>query len=173
LLAAIAEFERELIKERAGEGRKRAQAAGIKFGSKPKLSAYQRQEALSLGRSQHPPIGDCAIPSERQRQNIVAMAGWAAELQSGEAGDATYDSSDLTWVLTCLHQHAPSRIEIELGWAESEAERIVSANLDRITHELMSREELVSSAEILDIIEGRPPAYNDAWLAAQRVLAAG
>jgi ATP-dependent Zn protease len=118
-------------------------------------------EGDSLGRSQHTPIGDCAIPSERQRQNIVAMAGWAAELQSGEAGDATYDSSDLTWVLTCLHQHAPSRIEIELGWAESEAARIVSANLDRIerlTHELMSREELVSSAEILDIIEGRPPA---------------
>lgn len=46
LLAAIAEFERELIKERTGEGRKRAQAAGIKFGRKPKLSTYQRQEAL-------------------------------------------------------------------------------------------------------------------------------
>jgi ATP-dependent Zn protease len=118
-------------------------------------------EGDSLGRSQHTPMGDCAIPSERQRENIVAMAGWAAELQSGEAGDATYDSSDLTWVLNRLHQHAPSRIEIELGWAESEAERIVSANLDRIerlAHELMSREELVSSAELLDIIEGRPPA---------------
>jgi DNA invertase Pin-like site-specific DNA recombinase len=46
LLAAIAEFERELIKERTGEGRKRAQAAGIKFGRKPKLSPYQRQEAI-------------------------------------------------------------------------------------------------------------------------------
>jgi DNA invertase Pin-like site-specific DNA recombinase len=46
LLAAIAEFERELIKERTGEGRKRAQAAGVKFGRKPKLSAYQRQEAI-------------------------------------------------------------------------------------------------------------------------------
>jgi DNA invertase Pin-like site-specific DNA recombinase len=46
LLAAIAEFERELIKERTGEGRKRAQAAGVKFGRKPKLSEYQRQEAL-------------------------------------------------------------------------------------------------------------------------------
>jgi DNA invertase Pin-like site-specific DNA recombinase len=46
LLAAIAEFERELIKERTGEGRKRAQANGVKFGRKPKLSDYQRQEAL-------------------------------------------------------------------------------------------------------------------------------
>ena len=120
-----------------------------------------RPEGDSLGRSQHTPMGDCAIPSERQRENIVAMAGWAAELKSGEAGEHTYDSGDLTWILNRLHQHAPSRIEIELGWAESEAERIVSANLDRIerlAHELMSREELVSSAEILDIIEGRPPA---------------
>jgi DNA invertase Pin-like site-specific DNA recombinase len=46
LLAAIAEFERDLIRERTGEGRKRAQAAGIKFGRKPKLSDYQRNEAI-------------------------------------------------------------------------------------------------------------------------------
>ena len=32
LLAAIAEFERDLIKERTGEGRKRAMANGVKFG---------------------------------------------------------------------------------------------------------------------------------------------
>jgi ATP-dependent Zn protease len=63
--------------------------------------------------------------------------------------------------LSRLDQQAPSRIEIELGWAESEAQRIVSANLERIerlAHELMSRKELTSAAEILDIIEGRPPA---------------
>jgi DNA invertase Pin-like site-specific DNA recombinase len=46
LLAAIAEFERELIRERTGEGRKRAMAAGLKFGRKPKLSEYQRAEAI-------------------------------------------------------------------------------------------------------------------------------
>jgi DNA invertase Pin-like site-specific DNA recombinase len=46
LLAAIAEFERELIRERTGEGRKRAQAAGVKFGRKPKLSPFQRAEAI-------------------------------------------------------------------------------------------------------------------------------
>jgi len=46
LLAAIAEFERDLIRERTGDGRKRAQANGVKFGRKPKLSDYQRQEAL-------------------------------------------------------------------------------------------------------------------------------
>jgi DNA invertase Pin-like site-specific DNA recombinase len=46
MLAAIAEFERELIRERTGAGRQRAMAAGIKFGRKPKLSDFQRKEAL-------------------------------------------------------------------------------------------------------------------------------
>jgi DNA invertase Pin-like site-specific DNA recombinase len=46
VLAAIAEFERDLIRERTGDGRKRAQAAGVKFGRKPKLSDFQRKEAL-------------------------------------------------------------------------------------------------------------------------------
>jgi DNA invertase Pin-like site-specific DNA recombinase len=46
LLAAIAEFERELIRERTGEGRRRAMANGVKFGRKPKLSLYQRAEAI-------------------------------------------------------------------------------------------------------------------------------
>jgi DNA invertase Pin-like site-specific DNA recombinase len=35
-----------LIKERTGEGRKRAMANGVKFGRKPKLSEYQRKEAI-------------------------------------------------------------------------------------------------------------------------------
>ena len=50
LLAAIAEFERDLIRERTGEGRKRARAKGVKFGRKPKLSDYQRREAIKRRR---------------------------------------------------------------------------------------------------------------------------
>jgi DNA invertase Pin-like site-specific DNA recombinase len=46
MLAAIAEFERELIRERTGAGRDRAMAEGIKFGRKRKLSDYQRGEAI-------------------------------------------------------------------------------------------------------------------------------
>ena len=46
VLAGIAEFERDLIRERTGEGRKRAMAAGVKFGRKPKLSDFQRAEAV-------------------------------------------------------------------------------------------------------------------------------
>lgn len=39
MLAAIGEFERDLIKDRAAEGIARAKAAGVRFGAKPKLSA--------------------------------------------------------------------------------------------------------------------------------------
>jgi hypothetical protein len=39
-------FERALILARTGEGRKRAQARGVRFGRPPKLTAYQRAEAL-------------------------------------------------------------------------------------------------------------------------------
>jgi DNA invertase Pin-like site-specific DNA recombinase len=46
MLAAIAEFERELIRERTGAGRERAIAEGVKFGRKRKLSDYQRTEAV-------------------------------------------------------------------------------------------------------------------------------
>ena len=43
VLAVIGEFERELITERINEGRKRAIAAGVKFGRKPKLSKIEEE----------------------------------------------------------------------------------------------------------------------------------
>jgi DNA invertase Pin-like site-specific DNA recombinase len=46
-LGGLAEFERELIKARTDEGRKRAQTRGVRFGRKLKLTAHQRQEALA------------------------------------------------------------------------------------------------------------------------------
>jgi DNA invertase Pin-like site-specific DNA recombinase len=46
MLAGIAELSADLIRERTGEGRKRAMAAGVKFGRKRKLSDYQRKEAI-------------------------------------------------------------------------------------------------------------------------------
>lgn len=45
-LSGLAEFERELIMARTGEGRKRAMANGVRFGRKPKLTPYQRREAI-------------------------------------------------------------------------------------------------------------------------------
>jgi DNA invertase Pin-like site-specific DNA recombinase len=47
VLAGLAEFERELIVERTGEGRARALNEGVVFGRKPKLTAHQRREAIA------------------------------------------------------------------------------------------------------------------------------
>jgi DNA invertase Pin-like site-specific DNA recombinase len=47
VLAGLATFERHLIRARTDEGRKRAQARGVKFGRKPKLTAFQIKEALA------------------------------------------------------------------------------------------------------------------------------
>jgi ATP-dependent Zn protease len=86
------------------------------------------------------------------------MGGWAAELASGEADDGvTYDRADLSWVLSRIAEHAPSQVAAELGWAESEAERIVRANIDhveRLAAELIKREELAGAEEIFAIISG-------------------
>ena len=47
VLAGLAEFERELIRTRTGEGRERAKARGVRPGRKPKLTPHQRMEALA------------------------------------------------------------------------------------------------------------------------------
>jgi len=46
VLGGLAEFERELIRVRTGEGRARAKARGVKMGRPPKLTPHQTQEAL-------------------------------------------------------------------------------------------------------------------------------
>jgi len=47
VLGGLAEFERHLILARTDEGRKRAQARGVRFGRNLKLTSHQRQEALA------------------------------------------------------------------------------------------------------------------------------
>jgi len=46
VLGGLAEFERELIRARTGDGRVRAKARGVRFGRPAVLSAHQRQEAI-------------------------------------------------------------------------------------------------------------------------------
>ena len=46
VLGGLAEFERELILARTGDGRARAKAKGVRFGRPPILTAHQRQEAI-------------------------------------------------------------------------------------------------------------------------------
>jgi DNA invertase Pin-like site-specific DNA recombinase len=47
VLGGLAEFERELIRARTGEGRARAKARGVHMGRPPKLTPHQRREALA------------------------------------------------------------------------------------------------------------------------------
>src|SRR6476661_3268938 len=47
VLGGLAEFERELIRARTGEGRKRAKDRGVRFGRPPKLTGHQRREAIA------------------------------------------------------------------------------------------------------------------------------
>lgn len=44
-LGSIAEFERDLIRARTGEGRERAKARGVHMGRPPALTSHQREEA--------------------------------------------------------------------------------------------------------------------------------
>jgi DNA invertase Pin-like site-specific DNA recombinase len=46
ILGGLAEFERELIRARTGDGRARAKARGVRFGRPAVLTPHQRAEAL-------------------------------------------------------------------------------------------------------------------------------
>ena len=55
VLGGLAEFERELIRARTGDGRKRARDRGVKFGRPSKLTPHQKAEArrrLAAGETQ-------------------------------------------------------------------------------------------------------------------------
>jgi DNA invertase Pin-like site-specific DNA recombinase len=47
VLAGLAEFERDLIRSRTGEGRELAKKRGVKFGRPSKLTPHQRREAIA------------------------------------------------------------------------------------------------------------------------------
>jgi DNA invertase Pin-like site-specific DNA recombinase len=46
VLGGLAEFERDLICARTGEGRERSKARGVRMGRKPKLTPHQQAEAI-------------------------------------------------------------------------------------------------------------------------------
>jgi len=60
VLAGLAEFERELIRTRTGEGRDRAKAQGVKMGRKPKLTLHQMREAIKRRDGGEEPLCDIA-----------------------------------------------------------------------------------------------------------------
>jgi DNA invertase Pin-like site-specific DNA recombinase len=68
VLGGLAEFERELIRARTGEGRERAKTNGVKMGRKPKLTDHQKREAIK--RRDH---GEEALAEIGRSYNV---SGW-------------------------------------------------------------------------------------------------
>jgi DNA invertase Pin-like site-specific DNA recombinase len=67
VLGGLAEFERELILARTGDGRARAKARGVKFGRPAKLSAHQRREAAQR-------LAEGAVQADLARSYGVSQA---------------------------------------------------------------------------------------------------
>src|ERR1700720_1866890 len=66
VLGGLAEFERELIRARTGEGRARAKANGQSLGRPFKLTPHQRSEAIRR-RDRGEPLSDNVHPSTISR----------------------------------------------------------------------------------------------------------
>jgi DNA invertase Pin-like site-specific DNA recombinase len=67
VLGGLAEFERELIRARTDDGRKRAQARGVRFGRPLKLTAHQRREAIQR-------LAEGAVQADLARSYGVSQA---------------------------------------------------------------------------------------------------
>jgi DNA invertase Pin-like site-specific DNA recombinase len=83
VLGGLAEFERELIKSRTGEGRKRAMAKGVRFGRPLKLTAHQRQEAIER-REKGETLQDIARSYNVSHPTIMRL--FPSPFDSSEAG---------------------------------------------------------------------------------------
>jgi DNA invertase Pin-like site-specific DNA recombinase len=73
ILGGLAEFERELIRARTGEGRARAKAAGVHMGRPPKLTQHQRREAVAC-REAGEPLTDIARTYNVSHSTISRLA---------------------------------------------------------------------------------------------------
>src|SRR5215471_7766183 len=60
VLGGLAEFERDLIRARTGEGRARAVARGVKMGRPRKLTPHQQQEAIKRRDQDEETLADIA-----------------------------------------------------------------------------------------------------------------
>jgi predicted nucleotidyltransferase len=79
VLGGLAEFERELIRARTGEGRKRAKARGVHLGRQPTLTPHQRAEALAALAAGTATQADLARRFDVSESTISRMANRAAD----------------------------------------------------------------------------------------------
>src|SRR6266480_7893874 len=74
VLGGLAEFERELIRTRTGEGRDRAKAMGVILGRKPKLTEHQKREAISRRDRDGEPVREIARTYNVSHSTISRLA---------------------------------------------------------------------------------------------------
>src|SRR5712672_439864 len=74
VLGGLAEFERDLIRARTGEGRERAKARGVKLGRKPKLTEHQKREAIRRRDELGETLADIARTFNVSRSTISRLA---------------------------------------------------------------------------------------------------
>jgi DNA invertase Pin-like site-specific DNA recombinase len=79
VLGGLAEFERDLIRTRTGEGRERAKARGVKLGRRPKLTVHERQEAIKRRDVDGEPIRDIARSYNVHNSTISRLTGPVSE----------------------------------------------------------------------------------------------
>jgi hypothetical protein len=110
VLGALAEFERELIRIRTGEGRARAKANGHSLGRKPKLTPHQQREAI------------------QRRDKGESIRQVARRLQCQSAYDFTaHGMNEVRKVRMMKRDDAKRRIIVEWrSWAASN--NIINAN---------------------------------------------
>ena len=80
VLGGLAEFERELIRARTGEGRDRAKARGVHMGRPPKLTPHQKREALKALADGTATQADLARRFDVSQSTISRLAEKAAPL---------------------------------------------------------------------------------------------
>jgi len=73
VLGGLAEFERELILARTGEGRARAVANGVKLGRKPTLTHHQQREAIRRVNAGKESTGEIARSYNVSRWTIARL----------------------------------------------------------------------------------------------------
>ena len=72
VLGGLAEFERELIRAGASEGRERAKARGVKMGRPSKLTKHQKREAIRR-RDHGEPVREIARTSNVSHSTISRL----------------------------------------------------------------------------------------------------
>jgi DNA invertase Pin-like site-specific DNA recombinase len=74
VLGGLAEFERELIRARTGEGRARAVANGVRLGRKPTLTHYQQQEQIKRRDARKETLGEIVRSYNVSRWTIARLS---------------------------------------------------------------------------------------------------